>query len=1464
MQQRTIFLLVLAVCVLLFSRVSTEPYYVTPSTSVPCPVEGIDCYTLAQYASKPNDYFISNTSLIFLPGNHNLDSELVIGNITYLNITTYITSSTITCSTPIALFFLNIRQVHASGLQILGCKLMVSKVDQFTFSDCQYQGQGQYGNGMHLKHVGDAKFERSTFSSNYGVQLQDTKKRNLIIYVGGAIYSSHSSVYIRDSYFAENTAQNGGAVCTWKSTIKVHNSTFIDNNVLYSRYKEGDKHFPKTVSLGYDDSAILHFFKYHIAMGGAIYVAGSADNGTCNISNSFFIQNKAVDSGGAICIKTTNGNFYISKTVYTHNTAKNAGALGIYNNNLVYINSTRFTSNKAKQYGGALTANGNNLVSIRNTQFIGNTAVLAAGAAGIYEGTRVLLYDSIFVNNSVWVIGGGLNIEGSNYHHDHVISNTTFSHNSAASIGGAFASGNLQLNLSDVKFINNSAAVGGAIFALSANISSTGLINIQENIGYHYCVVYLVNCTISHVGRFSFRKNSGSLFASQSSNVTFAGHTQFSHNVPINSPDAPLQEGGALTCSLSTIVFTGTTYIANNEAENGGAILSTDSIFYMYGNVTFANNIARKSGGSIYAYQSELIFWGDTTISHNKAIQKGGGMLLFSTKARFTTGSLQYYKNGASQGGGVFLQSNAKLYVVKSQLECENNNEGNCSNPNPATWIRLEFIGNFADYGGALYVSDDINSGTCASIPKRHEQITSGECFLQTPSLFPIVQSHSAPNSLLHIRNVYFMNNSATQSGAVMYGGLIDRCKPGPFAEIRVKHPQYYIDGVSYLLNVTNLQTDDFKTQSEISSDPVRICFCRDNQPDCNYHPQPLKVRKGQTFKLSLVAVDQVNNTIPNTNIYGSVSSQGGLKQGQSVQRTANKCKEITYNAFSSNSSENLVIYAEGPCKDLGISKKSLNIHFVPCPNGFVESTTAGCQCDPTLYPEYISNCSVDNETVLKKEKVWISLRKFNATSQVEFVTYKYCPFEYCHPKPVDVDMKIPNGSDSQCAFNRSGNLCGSCKNGLSVSLGSSHCLSCTNNWLALLLVFAIAGIAVVALLLVCNFTVAVGTINGLILYANVVAANQTIFFPFETPNVLTVFIAWLNLDFGFQTCFYDGMDGYDKTWLQFAFPAYTIFLVIIIILISTYSQRFARIISNKNPVATLATLILLSYAKLLRTIIAALSFATLDYSDGSKEVVWLVDGNVPYLKGKHIPLFITALFIILVGLVYTLFLFSWMWLLRCPNWRSLKWLRNTKLHSFMDAYNAPYSAKHRYWTGLLLLVRAILYLISALNIFGDPSFNLLFITCTITGLLLLDKSVDRVYKNKFLNGLESSFLYNLIIFTVATLYLQKSAGSQSALAYTSTAIAFVTFLAILIYHTYAFVLCANKHNNKNLFQENQVTNPLIRNNERSRYEQLHSAFDLSQDDLHADEFEANRELSESLQQPRSVTCSEVSIHDIT
>ena len=358
-------------------------------------------------------------------------------------------------------------------------------------------------------------------------------------------------------------------------------------------------------------------------------------------------------------------------------------------------------------------------------------------------------------------------------------------------------------------------------------------------------------------------------------------------------------------------------------------------------------------------------------------------------------------------------------------------------------------------------------------------------------------------------------------------------------------------------------------------------------------------------------------------------------------------------------------------------------------------------------------------------------------------ILHPHCPFDYCTSEKIY--MAVDN-SDKQCNYNRSGLLCGRCSENLSLALGSSRCLECSNSYIALLGVFYFAGIALVVLLVVLRLTVAAGTINGLIFYANIVAVNSAIFFQPNTTNVLTVFVAWLNLDLGIETCFYNGMDAYSNTWLQFAFPLYVWVLVGMIILGSYYSGKVAKLF-GRDRIAVLATLFLLSYAKLLRTVIAALSYTFLEYPNNSQIAVWLYDGNIRYLSGKHIPLFITAIFCLI-------FLFlPYMTLLIFSQWLQAKsvfsWINGRNFKPFLDAYYAPYTDKHRYWTGLMLLLRFILLLISKVNTLGDPSVNLLA-AATITMLILPTILGAKIYKIWSLNFLETSFILNLGILSVA------------------------------------------------------------------------------------------------------------------
>ena len=328
-------------------------------------------------------------------------------------------------------------------------------------------------------------------------------------------------------------------------------------------------------------------------------------------------------------------------------------------------------------------------------------------------------------------------------------------------------------------------------------------------------------------------------------------------------------------------------------------------------------------------------------------------------------------------------------------------------------------------------------------------------------------------------------------------------------------------------------------------------------------------------------------------------------------------------------------------------------------------------------------------------------------------------------------------------------------------------------------------GVVLVFLLLICKLTVATGTLNGLVFYANIVEVNRTIFLPVESTDALSVFIAWINLDFGIEACFYNGMDAYSKTWLQFVFPAYLWVLVGLMIFTSHYSQRFANLLGS-NPVSVLATLILFSYAKILRTVITAVYVTYLKYPANYSRMVWLYDANIDYIAGKHIPLFLVAMLAFLfLFLPYTLLLLFGQWLPAISHLKLFSWVNSARLKPFMDSYHAPYKTKYCYWPGLLLVLRFVLLLVFALNPQQDSNINLLAILVR-AGLLQLWAWISHgVYKNWCLDALEGSFTLNLIILGAATHYVNHSGGDQLAVGYTSVIIALATFIGILCYHIF-------------------------------------------------------------------------------
>jgi hypothetical protein len=424
------------------------------------------------------------------------------------------------------------------------------------------------------------------------------------------------------------------------------------------------------------------------------------------------------------------------------------------------------------------------------------------------------------------------------------------------------------------------------------------------------------------------------------------------------------------------------------------------------------------------------------------------------------------------------------------------------------------------------------------------------------------------------------------------------------------------------------------------------------------------------------------------------------------------------------------------------------------------------------------------------------------------------------------------------------------CEPGLSRSLGGSRCIKCPEFWYlnltGLLIGAFVAGIVLVVLMLALNLTVAVGTLNGILFYVNIVAGSIDAYFPlFSTPNFVSVFISWLNLDIGFDMCAYEGMTVASQAVLQLAFPAYVVFLVVIVVIIGECSSKFSTAVGKGNPVAVLATMILISFTKLVKAVIGSITLLYVQPAYGSRNVdptlARRFDSRLGF-TGTGTALLVISPLVGALCLLYTALVFFWKWLVRYQNKIIFRWVRYQKLHHFMEPYHAPYVTEYRYWTGLLLIVRIILFSVSAINFSRDPRVDFVS-TIFVVGSLIFFKGVvaKRIYKNVVIDVMETAIYFNLVCFAIFTWYSSDFGGNQVAVAYISVVIIFVLLLAVIVFHLVRFSCIYKKLSSwtelaeKNHVQESEdvpdEVDGVLMTRQRTRYVS-HTVVTLSQNNV--------------------------------
>ena len=219
--------------------------------------------------------------------------------------------------------------------------------------------------------------------------------------------------------------------------------------------------------------------------------------------------------------------------------------------------------------------------------------------------------------------------------------------------GGAIALAQSDVTIIDSTFIENSAEVGGALFA---NDDSTVIIINSSFENNH--------ATYNSKPEVSESADGGAI-AVQYSKINISG-CRFSNNSAVGY-------GGAMHIWESTAIISNSEFNNSTAGKNGGAIYVLNQISNTTKNITgsdFSNNRAGKKGGAIYWESVDkecLMIINRSWFTTNAAGIVGGAIMITDGKATISLG--QFNSNDASQSGGTLhAYGSTALNIVESEV----------------------------------------------------------------------------------------------------------------------------------------------------------------------------------------------------------------------------------------------------------------------------------------------------------------------------------------------------------------------------------------------------------------------------------------------------------------------------------------------------------------------------------------------------------------------------------------------------------------------------------------------------------------------------------------------------------------------------------------------------------------------------------------------------------------------------
>ena len=674
-------------------------------------------------------------------------------------------------------------------------------------------------------------------------------------------------------------------------------------------------------------------------------------------------------------------------------------------------------------------------------------------------------------------------------------------------------------------------------------------------------------------------------------------HSTFSHNVAKNGGASNLYVTPQNISDLR-VIFRETKF-TKNISPSGAAFISyqfrslinSRNTFILLEDVQAFENYHPLSALSKDSPEDSAVFVINNNYNVTVVGTKGKGSFFYDNPVSvFRTsgtnvilgGTILFKNNQGFNGGALSLLDNSVLFIHNGSS--------------------LNFTNNTAlTRGGAIY-SNTLGasvSTTCAIQFLGEKRIAIEEEQLQHLNV-----------------SITFSDNSAANAGNSVYGNPLYYCN---FLSMSAVDHVDLISGNEKILydHVFNFKNSADNRHAEVSSLPEEICVCQNTTfttEQCgSFVPLGHEIFPGEVFHLLLNSVDPSDTPVPSLLYSEPIYFTTGPRSKKQLPREGNVmqlpglsiCQRVRFTLFAP---ENVTVHLNLVTTPGG-KDTTVIINVTHCPPGLALSKrgrNSRCMCSDFILNTLESSCDQTRGTVVRPEHYWLGTETVDGNRSVAFIPT--CPINYCREDVTEIDLTT---ADPLCVSGRTGILCGSCKEGLSVVFGSPECKRCSNANIAYIILFILWGLILVSVMFLLDLTITTGTINGLLFYANIVNIDSNIYFRGTGQQFFLVFISLLNLELGFPLCFYDGMKENTKLLLQYVFPIYLVLLMLAINRLSQYTTIMRRILSKFDGIHIFATISYMIFSKLLLTITYSTTFAMFVSEDSSQNrFVWFYDGS--------------------------------------------------------------------------------------------------------------------------------------------------------------------------------------------------------------------------------------------------------------